>query len=48
MNNKNILLFTNVNIVISIIAFFNQIYALIADNLNFQKVIFILCAPGMM
>ena len=42
MNNKNIFLFTNVNIVISIIAFLNQIYVLIADDLDFQKVIFIL------
>jgi len=42
MNNKKILLFSNVNIIISIIAFFNQIYVLIADNLNFQKIIFIL------
>ena len=42
MKNKNILLFINVNIVISIIAFLNQIYALIAGNLNFQKIIFIL------
>ncbi|MFK7761481.1 MAG: DoxX family protein [Candidatus Midichloriaceae bacterium] len=42
MNNKNIILFSNVNIIISIIAFFNQIYVLIADNLDCQKTIFIL------
>lgn len=42
MSNKNIVLLNNFNITISVFAFFYQLYTLITDNLDFQKMSFIL------